>query len=67
MLEKNRTTPDFTNAEFAQDINIFNELVKKEERIQQLDKQLQQAKEFEYRDLRDRINLLEKENKKVKE
>jgi hypothetical protein len=41
MLEKNRTTPDFTNAEFAQDINIFNELVKKEERIQQLDKELQ--------------------------
>ena len=53
--------------EFAQEVDVLNELLRKEERIQKLDRELQQAKEGEYSELRERIQALERENKKLKE
>lgn len=58
IFEKNRVTPDFNNVEFAQEVDVLNELLRKEERIQKLDRELQQAKEGEYLELRDRIQVL---------
>ena len=48
-------------------MDVLNELLRKEERIQKLDRELQQAKEGEYSELRERIQALERENKKLKE
>lgn len=67
IFEKNRVTPDFNNVEFAQEVDVLNELLRKEERIQKLDRELQQAKEGEYSELRERIQVLERENKKLRE
>jgi cell division septal protein FtsQ len=47
-------------------MDVLGDLLQKEERIQKLDRQLQEAKESEYVDLRDKIMSLEKENKKLK-
>lgn len=67
IFEKNRVTPDFNNVEFAQEVDVLNELLRKEERIQKLDRELQEAKEGEYSELRERIQTLERENKKIRE
>lgn len=48
LFEKNRITPDFNTIEMAQEMNMLGDLLEKEERVQKLDRQLQDAKESEY-------------------
>ena len=43
-FEKNRITPDFNTIELAQEMNMLGDLIDKEERVQKIDRQLQQAK-----------------------
>lgn len=42
----------------AQEMNMLGDLLDKEERMQKLDRQLQDAKENEYNDLKDKIIAL---------
>jgi hypothetical protein len=47
-------------------MNMLGDLIDKEERVQKMDRQLQQAKESEYNELREKMAILEKENKQLK-
>ena len=47
-------------------MNMLGDLIDKEERVQKMDRQLQQTKESEYNELREKMAILEKENKRLK-
>jgi hypothetical protein len=47
-------------------MNMLGDLIDKEERVQKMDRQLQQAKESENNELREKMAILEKENKRSK-
>ena len=47
-------------------MNMLGDLIDKEERVQKMDRQLQQVKESEYNELREKMAILEKENKRLK-
>ncbi len=48
-------------------MNMLGDLLEKEERVQKLDRQLQEAKESEFVELREKVGALEKENRRLKD
>ena len=45
IFEKNRVTPDFNNVEFAQEVDVLNELLRKTKPNQKADTETHQPKQ----------------------